>query len=110
MYQKAESAYSVASGKEAEEAVKIYLGDSYKKFVEDAKKSGVSLEVYVKYRKSISGLEADKDPKTGKTITDSLKKKVCAKIDAIPGLTTAQKDGLFLLKYAKSGLYDTPWH
>lgn len=110
MYQKAESAYSVASGKEAEEAVKIYLGDSYEKFAEDANKAGVSLEVYVKYRKSISGLEADKDPKTGKTITDSLKKKVCAKIDAIPGLTTAQKDGLFLLKYAKSGLYDTPWH
>ena len=110
MYQKAESAYSVASGKEAEEAVKIYLGDSYEKFVEHAKEAGVSLEVYVKYRKSISGLEADKDPKTGKTITDSLKKKVCAKIDAIPGLTTAQKDGLFLLKYAKSGLWDTPWH
>ena len=110
MYQKAESAYSVASGKEAEEAVKIYLGDSYDKFAEDANKAGVSLEVYVKYRKSISGLESDKDPKTGKSITDSLKKKVCAKIDAIPGLTTAQKDGLFLLKYAKSGLYDTPWH
>lgn len=110
MYQKAESAYSVASGKEAEEAVKIYLGDNYNKFVEEAGKAGVSLEVYVKYRKSISGLEADKDPKTGKTINDSLKKKVCAKIDAIPGLTTAQKDGLFLLKYAKSGLYDTPWH
>ena len=110
MYQKAEAAYSVASGKEAEEAVKIYLGDSYEKFAKDANKAGVSLEVYVKYRKSISGLEADKDPKTGKTITDSLKKKVCAKIDAIPGLTTAQKDGLFLLKYAKSGLYDTPWH
>lgn len=110
MYQKAEAAYSVASGKEAEEAVKIYLGDSYEKFVEHAKEAGVSLEVYVKYRKSISGLEADKDQKTGKTITDSLKKKVCAKIDAIPGLTTAQKDGLFLLKYAKSGLYDTPWH
>lgn len=110
MYQKAESAYSVASGKEAEEAVKIYLGDNYEKFAKDANKAGVSLEVYVKYRKSISGLEADKDPKTGKTITDSLKKKVCAKIDAIPGLTTAQKDGLFLLKYAKSGLYDTPWH
>lgn len=110
MYQKAEAAYSVASGKEAEEAVKIYLGDSYEKFVKDAKEAGVSLEVYVKYRKSISGLEADKDPKTGKTINDSLKKKVCAKIDAIPGLTTAQKDGLFLLKYAKSGLYDTPWH
>lgn len=110
MYQKAESAYSVASGKEAEEAVKIYLGDSYEKFAEDSNKAGVSLEVYVKYRKSISGLEADKDPKTGKTITDSLKKKVCAKIDAIPGLTTSQKDGLFLLKYAKSGLYDTPWH
>ena len=110
MYQKAEAAYSVASGKEAEEAVKIYLGDSYEKFAEDANKAGVSLEVYVKYRKSISGLEADKDPKTGKTITDSLKKKVCAKIDAIPGLTTAQKDRLFLLKYAKSGLYDTPWH
>ena len=110
MYQKAEAAYSVASGKEAEEAVKIYLGDSYEKFAEDANKAGVSLEVYVKYRKSISGLEADKDPKTGKTITDSLKKKVCAKIDAIPGLTTAQKDGLYLLKYKKSGLYDTPWH
>lgn len=110
MYQKAEAAYSVASGKEAEEAVKIYLGDSYEKFAKDANKAGVSLEVYVKYRKSISGLEADKDPKTGKTITDSLKKKVCAKIDAIPGLTTAQKDGLFLLKYAKSGLWDTPWH
>ena len=110
MYQKAESAYSVASGKEAEEAVKIYLGDNYNKFVEEAGKAGVSLEVYVKYRKSISGLESDKDPKTGKSITDSLKKKVCAKIDAIPGLTTAQKDGLFLLKYAKSGLYDTPWH
>ena len=110
MYQKAEAAYSVASGKEAEEAVKIYLGDNYEKFAKDANKAGVSLEVYVKYRKSISGLEADKDPKTGKTITDSLKKKVCAKIDAIPGLTTAQKDGLFLLKYAKSGLYDTPWH
>ena len=110
MYQKAEAAYSVASGKEAEEAVKIYLGDSYEKFAKDANKAGVSLEVYVKYRKSISGLESDKDPKTGKTITDSLKKKVCAKIDAIPGLTTAQKDGLFLLKYAKSGLYDTPWH
>lgn len=110
MYQKAESAYSVASGKEAEEAVKIYLGDSYEKFAEDSNKAGVSLEVYVKYRKSISGLEADKDPKTGKTITDSLKKKVCAKIDAIPGLTAAQKDGLFLLKYAKSGLWDTPWH
>lgn len=110
MYQRAEAAYSVASGKEAEEAVKIYLGDSYDKFAKDANKAGVSLEVYVKYRKSISGLEADKDPKTGKTITDSLKKKVCAKIDAIPGLTTAQKDGLFLLKYAKSGLYDTPWH
>ena len=110
MYQKAESAYSVASGKEAEEAVKIYLGDNYEKFAKDANKAGVSLEVYVKYRKSISGLEADKDPKTGKTITDSLKKKVCAKIDAVPGLTTAQKDGLFLLKYAKSGLYDTPWH
>lgn len=110
MYQKAEAAYSVASSKEAEEAVKIYLGDSYEKFAKDANKAGVSLEVYVKYRKSISGLEADKDPKTGKTITDSLKKKVCAKIDAIPGLTTAQKDGLFLLKYAKSGLWDTPWH
>ena len=110
MYQRAEAAYSVASGKEAEEAVKIYLGDSYEKFAKDANKAGVSLEVYVKYRKSISGLEADKDPKTGKTITDSLKKKVCAKIDAIPGLTTAQKDGLFLLKYAKSGLWDTPWH
>lgn len=110
MYQKAEAAYSVSSGKEAEEAVKIYLGDNYENFVKDAKEAGVSLEVYVKYRKSISGLESDKDPKTGKTITDSLKKKVCAKIDAIPGLTTAQKDGLFLLKYAKSGLYDTPWH
>lgn len=110
MYQKAESAYSVASGKEADAAVKIYLGDNYNKFVEEAGKAGVSLEVYVKYRKSISGLESDKDPKTGKSITDSLKKKVCAKIDAIPGLTTAQKDGLFLLKYAKSGLYDTPWH
>ena len=110
MYQKAESAYSVASGKEAEEAVKIYLGDNYNKFVEEAGKAGVSLEVYVKYRKSISGLEADKDPKTGKTINDSLKKKVCAKIDAIPGLTTAQRDGLYLLKYKKSGLYDTPWH
>lgn len=110
MYQKAEAAYSVASGKEAEEAVKIYLGDSYEKFVKDAKEAGVSLEVYVKYRKSISGLEADKNPKTGKAITNSLKKKVCAKIDAIPGLTTAQKDGLFLLKYEKSGLYDTPWH
>ena len=88
----------------------LYLGEYSENFVKDAKEAGVSLEVYVKYRKSISGLEADKDPKTGKTITDSLKKKVCAKIDAIPGLTTAQKDGLFLLKYAKSGLYDTPWH
>ena len=110
MYQKAEAAYSVASGKEADTAAMLYLGEYSEKFVKDAKEAGVSLEVYVKYRKSISGLEADKDPKTGKTITDSLKKKVCAKIDAIPGLTTAQKDGLFLLKYAKSGLYDTPWH
>lgn len=110
MYQRAEAAYSVASGKEADTAAMLYLGEYSENFVKDAKEAGVSLEVYVKYRKSISGLEADKDPKTGKTITDSLKKKVCAKIDAIPGLTTAQKDGLFLLKYAKSGLYDTPWH
>lgn len=110
MYQRAEAAYSVASGKEAEEAVKIYLGDSYEKFAKDANKAGVSLEVYVKYRKSISGLEAAKDPKTGKTIGGDLKRQVVEKIDAIPGLTTAQKDGLFLLKYAKSGLWDTPWH
>lgn len=110
MYQRAEAAYSVASGKEAETAVMLYLGEYSENFVKDAKEAGVSLEVYVKYRKSISGLEADKDPKTGKAITNSLKKKVCAKIDAIPGLTTAQKDGLFLLKYEKSGLYDTPWH
>lgn len=110
MYQKAEAAYSVASGKEAEEAIKIYLGDSYEKFVKDAKEAGVSLEVYVKYRKSISGLEAAKDPKTGKSIDGDLKRQVVEKIDAIPGLTASQKDGLYLLKYAKSGLYDTPWH
>lgn len=110
MYQRAEAAYSVASGKEAEEAVKIYLGSSYDGFVEDAKEAGVSLEVYVKYRKSISGLEAAKDPKTGKTIAGDKKRQVVEKIDAIPGLTTAQKDGLYLLDYAKSTLWDTPWH
>lgn len=110
-YQRYIAASDAAGAENADKLAKVYLSDLYEDYAEKAKKAGVPLDTYIRYRAAISGLEADKDPKTGKTINGSKREKVIAKIDSIPGLNTAQKDALYLENgYAKSNIYDTPWH
>lgn len=83
--------------------------DAYAKY-RGARDAGMSTWQYVDFKDQVSYLEADKDA-NGKTIRNSLKKKVVALIDSME-ISGEAKDYLYLniQKYAKSGLGSTPWH
>ena len=50
----------------------------------------------------------DKDG-DGKADSGTKKKEILKVIDSLP-ITSKQKDVLFLMNYAKSTLYEAPWH
>lgn len=68
---------------------------------------GITPKMYVGYQFAVDGLDA-KDA-NGETVTNLKKARVTLAIDALD-LTDEQKDYLWLLDYAKSGLNKTPWH
>lgn len=76
----------------------------------EARAAGISCRVFMEFRSKAGNMKADKDPNDPeKTIAGSKKEKVVELIDSLQ-LTTEQKDVLYLMYYAESGLYDTPWH
>ena len=76
----------------------------------EARAAGISCRVFMEFREKAGDMKADKDPNDPeKTIAGSKKEKVVELIDSLQ-LTTEQKDVLYLMYYAESGLYDTPWH
>ncbi len=76
----------------------------------EARAAGISCRVFMEFRSKAENMKADKDPNDPeKTIAGSKKEKVVELIDSLQ-LTTEQKDVLYLMYYAESGLYDTPWH
>ena len=78
-------------------------------WADQAVKGGIDIKDAITYMTALSGMSADKD-KYGKSITGSKKDKVCAYIESIPGLTTEQKDILYLYLYKENSLKYTPWH
>ena len=78
--------------------------EKFDKYVWDR---GTPLEVYAEYLRRIDGLASIYNEK-GKVVK-SKKEQVVAVIHSLP-LTRAQKDGLYLLSYAESGLDDAPWN
>lgn len=78
-------------------------------YFEYAEPAGISVDVYLDYKESVSGLEGDKD-ENGKTISGSKKTKILAAINALP-ISSAQKDALYYANdYKESKLYEAPWH
>ena len=78
-------------------------------WADQAVKGGIDIKDAITYMTTLGGMTADKD-KYGKSITGSKKDKVCAYIESIPGLTTEQKDILYLYLYKENSLKYTPWH
>lgn len=78
-------------------------------YFEYAEPAGISVDVYLDYKDSVSGLEGDKD-ENGKTISGSKKTKILAAINALP-ISSVQKDALYYANnYKESTLYEAPWH
>ena len=76
----------------------------------EARAAGISCRTFLNFREEEGKLEADVDPyDPEKKIPGSKKEKVVELIDGLQ-LTAEQKDVLYLMYYAESGLYDTPWH
>ncbi|MGM9562459.1 MAG: hypothetical protein ACI3VQ_00085 [Faecousia sp.] len=76
----------------------------------EARVAGISCRTFLNFREEEGKLEADVDPNDPeKKIPGSKKEKVVELIDGLQ-LTAEQKDVLYLMYYAESGLYDTPWH
>ena len=76
----------------------------------EARAAGISCRTFLNFREEAGKLEADVDPNDPeKKIPGSKKEKVVELIDGLQ-LTAEQKDVLYLMYYAESGLYDTPWH
>lgn len=82
-----------------------------KSYIDDlpgAIKAGLDPYDYLQYCCEYADTEGDKDG-NGKTISGTKKRKVLKMIDEME-ISSAEKDYLFLLNYAASGLSDTPWH
>lgn len=76
----------------------------------EARAAGISCRTFLNFREEEGKLEADVDPNDPeKKIPGSKKEKIVELIDGLQ-LTAEQKDVLYLMYYAESGLYDTPWH
>lgn len=82
-------------------------GNSYEN-VKEAVKNGMTVDEYMNYKDSVSGLEADKD-ENGKTISGSKKEKVLNAINNLD-LSSTEKDWLYYLNgYSESTIEDAPW-
>ena len=82
-------------------------GNSYEN-VKEAVRNGLSVEEYMAYKDSVSGITADKDP-NGNTISGSKKEKVISAINSMD-LSPSEKDWLYYLNgYAESTINDVPW-
>ena len=87
---------------------------AYTKPIADIGKSieqtGITPDVYMKYkdlRSKCKGMDANGD---GKTDSGSVKTEVLKAIDSLP-ISSSQKDALYYLNgWAKSKLWETPWH
>lgn len=91
-------------------AMGAVLNESTYDALTEARAAGISCRVFMEFRSKAENMKADKDPNDPeKTIAGSKKEKVVELIDSLQ-LTTEQKDVLYLMYYAESGLYDTPWH
>ena len=91
-------------------ALGAVLNESTYDALTEAMAAGISCRVFMEFREKAGNMKADKDPNDPeKTIAGSKKERVVELIDSLQ-LTTEQKDVLYLMYYAESGLYDTPWH
>lgn len=80
--------------------------EGYFKYAEPA---GIAIEVYLDYKAQASKCESDRDA-NGKVISGTKKAKILDVIHSLP-ITIAQKDALYFANnYAKSEIYETPWH
>lgn len=97
------------TNQEVQDAIGVVLSENQKKHFDELMEAGMSPSDYAKYRRSVSGLEADKD-ENGKSISGSKKKKVLAAIDALP-VSDSIKDLLYFAEgYGEKDLDDAPWN
>ena len=97
------------TNQEVQDAMGVILSENQKKYFDELMDMGMTTSDYAKYRRSVSGLEADKD-ENGKAISGSKKEKVLAAIDALP-VSDSIKDLLYFSEgYGEKGLDDAPWN
>lgn len=93
-----------------EKALKTVMKDSQWASFQEVKSADVSAATYVKFKYDTRDYASTRDETTGKEIKGQTKKdKMMSYIDGL-NIPDAQKDALYLVDYAESGLKDTPWH
>lgn len=75
-------------------------------FVTYARPAGISVDVFQEYVDGVKDAEGKDIDGDGKSDKKAIVEKL---IHSLP-ISTKQKDVLYLLDYAESGLYETPWH
>ena len=79
------------------------------KYYEYAEPAGIGVGVYYDYYTQASQIEGDKDA-DGNTISGSKKAKIMEVINSL-NISNAQKDALYYANgWAKSTIYEAPWH